>query len=83
MAVTGPIFEGGPDVTLYGTAKEVVAQILALNPNAFDNVTIADDDVAGTTPATKRGLLDRRAWPIVSYILSSIDQRGSCLRRES
>ncbi|KAH7121562.1 hypothetical protein EDB81DRAFT_952274 [Dactylonectria macrodidyma] len=63
MAVTGPVFEGGPDVTLYGTAQEVYAQILALNPHAFDNIT---DPVAvsSTTPVSKRGLLERRAWPI-------------------
>lgn len=66
MAVTGPIFDGGPDVTLYGTAKEVYDQILELNPHAFDNIT--DADAVDTTPA-KRNHLERRAWPIVSGTL--------------
>ncbi|KAI9146864.1 hypothetical protein HJFPF1_13432 [Paramyrothecium foliicola] len=62
MEVTGPIFEGGPDVTLYGTAQEVYEQILALNPHAFDNIT--DEDPTATTPAPTHGVLERRAKTI-------------------
>ncbi|KAK3378068.1 hypothetical protein B0H63DRAFT_235360 [Podospora didyma] len=33
MTFTGPIFVGGPSITLTGTAKEVYEQILVKNPN--------------------------------------------------
>lgn len=33
MEFVGPVAPGGPDVTLYGTAKEVYEQILELNPS--------------------------------------------------
>ncbi|KAK6220411.1 hypothetical protein QIS74_05913 [Colletotrichum tabaci] len=50
MAVTGPVIEGGPNVTLYKTDREVYDQILAFNPHTFDDVAV------GTTPVPKRGL---------------------------
>lgn len=33
MEFTGPVFVGGDDVTLSGTAEEVYNQIIELNPN--------------------------------------------------
>lgn len=73
MNWTGPIFPGGPDVTIQGTAKSIFDEIMSLNPHysAFDFPDLVEEFAAeGITkdnfnetfgePIAARGL-ERRA----------------------
>lgn len=54
MTFEGPIFVGGPNVTLQGTLEDIVAQINATNPQYF----LTNDTGSGNGAASKDGAQD-------------------------
>lgn len=81
MEWEGPVFVGGPEVTLHGTAKSIYEQILKLNPSydpwlfpdyvaemAAEGINKENFDEKHPAPLALRGL-EARETGKVSYAL--------------
>lgn len=74
MSWTGPIFPGGAEVTLHGTAKSIFDEIMSLNPHysAFDFPDLAEEFAA--EGITKENFNETFGEPIAAQ---SLERRAS------